>query len=74
MGGGGEDTGVKWARFMTTPGNYWWLAGYRETPKIILNTLKGPVKLIKRVKIAHSFYSLCQISSTPGGGGHLNVT
>ena len=21
-GGQGEDTGVKWARFMTTPGNY----------------------------------------------------
>ena len=25
---------------------------------------KGPVKLIKQEKIAHSFYSLCQISST----------
>ena len=25
---------------------------------------RGPVKLIKQVKIAHSFYSLCQIGST----------
>ena len=28
------------------------------------NLFKGPVKLVKRVKIPHSFYSLCQISSS----------